>query len=157
MPGKLLAEIKQTRPFASAELEAYLNLARTADQLAREVAAVLKPHDLTATHYNVLRILRGAGEGGLPCGEIAARLVAHDPDVTRLVDRLERRDLVTRVRDAKDRRVVTIRLTAAGAALAEDAAIDEALLALHRRQFATLTSGEVATLIDLLERSRERP
>jgi DNA-binding MarR family transcriptional regulator len=156
MPGRLLSDIKQTKPFASGELEAYLNLVRSADALGREVAALLKGHGLTPTQFNVLRILRGAGVAGLACGEIAARLVTHDPDITRLIDTLERRALVARARDAADRRVVTVRLTPGGLALAGDPAIDRALEDLHRRQFSALGPEELPRLIDLLERCRDR-
>jgi DNA-binding MarR family transcriptional regulator len=156
MPGRLLSEIKQTRPFALPELEAYLNLVRSADALARESAAVLKPHGLSGAQYNILRILRGAGAAGLPCGEIGARLITHDPDVTRLIDKLERRGLVARARDAADRRVVTVRITAAGQAIAGDPELERALNDLHRRQFAALAPDEVPRLIDLLERCRQR-
>jgi DNA-binding MarR family transcriptional regulator len=156
MSGRLLHEIKQTKPFASAEVEGHLNLLRTADAHAREVSAVFKPYQLTPAQYNVLRILRGAGESGLPCGEIAQRMITFDPDVTRLIDKLERRGLVSRTRDARDRRVVTVRATAAGAQLAGDAAIESALGELHRRQFAGLGADELVLLIDLLERARAR-
>jgi len=104
----------------------------------------------------VLRILRGAGEAGLPCGEIGARLVTHDPDITRLIDKLERRGLVARARDAADRRMVMVRLTAAGAALAGDNELSHALNDLHRAQFARLEPAHLTQLIDLLERCRER-
>ncbi|MBA3685686.1 MAG: MarR family transcriptional regulator [Planctomycetes bacterium] len=156
MPGRLRDDIKQTKPFASIEVEAHLNLLRSADTHAREVSALFKTYELTPTQYNVLRILRGAGEPGLPCSEIAARLITHDPDVTRLIDKLERRNLVARTRDARDRRVVTVRATAAGVALAGDPALDAALVDLHRRQFAALSADELVTFIALLERARAR-
>ena len=156
MTGRLLSEIKQTKPFALPELEAFLNLVRSADALVREVAAVLKPSGLSGVQYNVLRILRGAGAGGLPCGEIAARLVTHDPDITRLIDRLEARGLVVRARDAADRRVVVVRITATGEALAGDNELSRALNDLHRAQFARLEPAHLTQLIDLLELSRER-
>ena len=156
MPDHLLAELKQTRPFALPELEVYLNLVRSADALAREVAGVLKPHGLTAAQYNVLRILRGAGHGGLCRHEISDRLVTQGPDVTRLIDKLERRGLVERARVARDRRVVTVRATAAGTQLAADAGIEQQLNDLHRRQFAALDRDELPRLVDLLERARAR-
>ena len=156
MTGRLLSEIKQTKPFALPELEAFLNLMRSADTLAREITGVLKPSGLTGAQYNVLRILRGAGEAGLPCGEIGARLVTHDPDITRLIDKLERRGLVARARDVADRRVVMVRITAAGEALAGDTELSRALNDLHRAQFARFEPAHLTQLIDLLERCRER-
>jgi DNA-binding MarR family transcriptional regulator len=111
MVGRLKDEIKQNKPFASLEEEVFLNLMRTSDALVRQITATLKPFGLSPTQYNVLRILRGAGEGGLTCGSIAERMVTHDPDITRLLDRLEKRGLINRVRDSKDRRVITARIT----------------------------------------------
>ena len=98
MSGKLAAELKQGKPFASLEHEALLNLAKTASVLGQAEAAMLKPFDLSPAQYNVLRILKGAGEGGRNCQEIGERLVAKDPDITRLIDRLMDRGLVTRAR-----------------------------------------------------------
>ena len=115
----LQRDLKQRRPFASREEEAYLNLVRTADLLSREVAAVLKRHQLSEAQYNVLRILRGAGADGLACSEIGNRLVTRDPDVTRLLDRLEARALIARSREDIDRRVVTTRITPPGLTLLE--------------------------------------
>src|SRR5207245_5605327 len=101
--------------FNSVEQEAMLNVIRTADVLGSEVAAIFKPWNLSATQYNVLRILRGAGrEQGLACGEIASRMITRDPDITRLLDRLEKRGLISRCRAQKDRRVVWARITEAG-------------------------------------------
>src|SRR5580765_7777125 len=94
-------EIKKVRPFESVEQEALLNLVRTADVLAGQIAELFKPSGLSATRYNVLRILRGAGPDGLPCGEVAARMITRDPDVTRVLDRMEKRKLIARRRDDK--------------------------------------------------------
>src|SRR5215467_1959891 len=87
------------------EEEAFLDLLRTTDLLSRGPAQVIKAEDLSATQYNVLRILRGAPEG-LACGEIGNRMITRDPDITRLLDRLEKRGLISRARDTKDRRMV---------------------------------------------------
>src|SRR5581483_7743845 len=128
MSGRLKTEIKQTKPFESLETEALLNVARTADFLMRPGAELLKEHDLSPTQYNALRILRGAGKAGLACSEVGERMINKDPDITRLLDRLEERGLVTRARDAHDRRVVTAKITAK--ALQMLAALDEPVLAL---------------------------
>lgn len=82
----------------------------------RGVDETLRPSGLTHPQYNVLRILAGAGAGGLPCGEIAARMISRDPDITRLLDRLEKSGLVRRGRAVDDRRVVRAFITTAGAA-----------------------------------------
>jgi DNA-binding MarR family transcriptional regulator len=120
MSRTLQQEIKQSRPFRSPEEEAYLSLIRTADLLARDIGDQLKDYGISETQYNVLRILRGAGPDGHPCSEIGARLITRDPDVTRLLDRMEKRGLATRSRDAADRRVVTIRITPEGLALLDE-------------------------------------
>jgi DNA-binding MarR family transcriptional regulator len=150
--GRLQDDLRQRRPFGSAAEEAYLNLIRTADQLARRVALVLKPHQLSEAQYNVLRILRGAGAEGHTCSEVATRLVTHDPDVTRLLDRLEARGLLVRSREHSDRRVVTTRITRQGLALLDTldgpvrTAVDEAL--------AHLPAARLTALSALLEAAR---
>ena len=151
MPN-LASEIQQTVPFAGPEVEAYLNLQRTADLLRRQANDLLKPHGLSTTGYNVLRILRGAGASGLPCNDVASRLVSHDPDVTRLADRLAEAGLVTRDRKSGDRRVVVLRITAAGLDLL--ARLDAETVALHRRQLSHLGETGLDSLIRLLEQAR---
>src|SRR5260370_11325986 len=104
---------KKAAAAPSPEEAAFLELARTTDILSRGLLKVIKTEDLSPTQYNVLRILRGSPEG-LPCGEIAARMITRDPDVTRLLDRLEKRGLVSRCRETKDRRMVRARITPDG-------------------------------------------
>ncbi len=106
MPRGLQVELKQKVPFTSREQEAYLALLRTADALQSSMEARLKEFGLTGTQYNALRILRGAGVEGLPCSEVGERMITHDPDITRLLDRLQKRGLVERSRGKHDRRVV---------------------------------------------------
>lgn len=95
----------------------FLALQRAAEVLMRRLAEELKPSELTPTQYNVLRILRGAGAEGIPCREVSARMVTHDPDITRLLDRLEARGLVSRTRSDADRRVIYARIEPDGLAL----------------------------------------
>lgn len=130
----------------------FVSLLRAADLLSQNVAELLKPHGLSPAQYNVLRILRGAGEAGLPCGEIGARLIARDPDVTRLVDRMERRGLVSRARSRDDRRVVRVGATAAGLELL--ATLDGPILELHRRDLGEMGRERLRALLDLLEQAR---
>jgi MarR family transcriptional regulator, organic hydroperoxide resistance regulator len=154
MAGRLQREIKQNKPFSSLEEEVLLNLARTADGLMRQVAAGLKAYGISPTQYNVLRILRGAGESGLACGDIADRMITRDPDITRLLDRLEKRDFIQRCRETKDRRVIMARITSRGLQLLEklDAPNSELLhLALGHMSQSKLTS-----LSSLLEEVRCR-
>ncbi len=155
MTGRLVRDIKQNKPFHSVSLEVFINLARTADELTRTTAALLRPHDLTIAQYNVLRILIGAGEKGLPCSEIGHRLITHDPDVTRLIDRLEKRSLVVRARDCADRRVVTVRITPTGTTLAEACDLDRRTTAALAARFARFSQDDCQTLITLLEDLRD--
>ena len=153
MAHDMLSELRQTRPFAIPEEELYLSLIRTADILGRGCHALLKDAGLSPPQYNVLRILRGAGEPGLPCGEIAARMVTRDPDVTRLLDRLEQRGLITRGRGTEDRRVVSACITAAALDVLDG--IDPHMHALHKRQLGVLSAEEQATLLTQLMQVRE--
>src|SRR5437588_5336908 len=114
---------------------AFLDLQRTCDLLTRGPARILKNEDLSPTQYNVLRILRGAPDG-LPCGEIANRMITRDPDITRLLDRLEKRGLISRCRESKDRRMVTARITTEGSKLLTR--LDEPDREAHRKQFGHL-------------------
>ena len=153
MTGHLQAELKQSRPFPSLEAEAAVSLVRTADAVLRGLAAALKPHGLSPEQYNVLRILRGAGHEGLPCGEIASRMITRDPDMTRLLDRLESRGLIARARDTKDRRVVNTRIATAGLRLL--ARLDAPLEAVNKRLVGHMGSARLRRLVALLEAVRE--
>ena len=151
--AKLQDEIRQKAPFTSVEQEAYLNLLRTAEALSQQVEKLLRASGLSGTQYNVLRILRGAGPGGLTCGETGERMVTHDPDITRLLDRLEKRKLITRARDARDRRVVTARITRQGLRLLEE--LNEPLAGLQRKLFGRMSKQDLKKLSLLLESARE--
>src|SRR5437879_8611496 len=107
------------RAIGSPEETAFLELLRTTDVLGRGLVHILKAEDLSATQYNVLRILRGSPQG-LACGEIASRMITRDPDITRLLDRLEKRGLISRRRETKDRRTVLARITPAGLKRSEE-------------------------------------
>lgn len=154
MAGKLATEIKQTKPFGSLEEEAILNLHRTASILIQAEQEALKPHGLSMTQYNALRILRGAGPKGLACQEIAERMINRDPDVTRLIDRLEGRKLVERARSQEDRRVVVTRISDSGLKLL--ASLDGALRDLPKKVLGHLGEKRLRSLIELLEQSRSR-
>ena len=139
------------RPRSCPEEAAYLDLLRTCDLLSRLPAQVLKEAELSSTQYNVLRILRGAPEG-LGCGEIGRRMITRDPDITRLLDRLEKRGLIERHRPSGDRRRVLTRITAAGLALL--AGLDEPIREVHRRQLGHLGRERLARLGKLLAEAR---
>ena len=118
------------------------------------MAEILKPWGLTPTQYNALRILRGAGERGHTCTAVSDRMLTRDPDVTRLIDRLEARHLVARTRDPDDRRAVMIRLTDAGRKLVDQ--LDAPIDAMHRTQLSHLGAQRLQQFIALLEAARER-
>jgi len=148
------SEIKQRRPFPSAHQEAVVALIRTADVLRRAVGDVVEPHGITAQQYNVLRILRGAGADGLPTLEIAERMIEQTPGITRLLDRLEQKELVTRQRSSSDRRCVYCRITEAGLELL--CRLDAPLQATAAQCFDSFTKSGLAQLVESLDRTRER-
>jgi DNA-binding MarR family transcriptional regulator len=137
----------------SREEAVFLELLRTSDMLSRRLAAILKAEELSATQYNVLRILRGAVEG-LPCGEIGNRMITRDPDITRLLDRLEKRRLISRSRDPLDRRTVMARITPQG--LGVLARLDQPVHDTHRRQLGHLGRTRLQNLAQLLQACRSR-
>ena len=149
MPRGLQAELKQKIPFASREAEAYLSLLRTSDALQTQVEAQLKRFGLTGTQYNALRILRGAGPEGLPCREIGERMITRDPDITRLLDRLEDRGFVQRARAKHDRRVIYGKITAVGLKLLRE--MDAPLEKFGREMLRHVGQEKLKQLIDLLE------
>jgi DNA-binding MarR family transcriptional regulator len=140
----------QRRRTGCLEEAAFLDLLRATDMLSRGLITVLKAEDLSMTQYNVLRILRGAIEG-LPCGEIANRMITRDPDITRLLDRLEKRGLIARSRETRDRRMVTARITPPGLKLL--ARLDEPVQEAHRRQLGHLGRERLRALTELLHAS----
>jgi DNA-binding MarR family transcriptional regulator len=152
MDSLLQREIGQKRPFANRGELVFLNLVRTTEALGRAERDLLKAHGLSFAQYNVLRILRGAGDVGASCGEISERMVKRDPDVTRVLDRLVRRGLVTRDRREDDRRVVVGRITPEGLALLAE--LDEPLAEVHRAQTAHMEPADLDRLVSLLERLR---
>lgn len=142
-------------PVGGPEEDVYLSLLRAAEHLSRGVAETLAAAELTPTQYNALRILRGAGETGASCSEISERMVTKDSDVTRLLDRLEARGLISREREAKDRRRVVARITGDG--LRVLAGLDESVAETHRRQLGHLGERRLAALGKLLEAARNGP
>jgi DNA-binding MarR family transcriptional regulator len=142
--------ITKRRP-GSLEEAAFVDLLRTCDLLSRGLAQILKAKDISPTQYNVLRILRGSPDG-LPCGEIASRMITRDPDVTRLLDRLEKRGLISRSRDTKDRRTVVGEITAEGLKLL--ARLDEPIQEAHRKQLGHMGRNRLWALTELLAAAR---
>jgi DNA-binding MarR family transcriptional regulator len=150
-PSRLQSELKKRGPFASVEQEAVLNLLRTNDQFQNRFGKLFRSFGVTASQYNVLRILRGEGKP-MPCLEIADRMVQVVPAITGLIDRLESASLVVRHRCEQDRRVVYIALTDKARALLEK--MDDPVLDLHKQLVGHLSAKELKELVRLLEKSR---
>ena len=138
---------KEVRRTGNLEEAAFLDLLRTVEVLSHPLAQLLRKYELSLTQYNVLRILRGS-QDGLTCGEIAGRMIARDPDITRLLDRLEKRNLVERARDTRDRRVVLTRITREGLALIAD--LDGPVRLAHARSLGHIGTERLAQLAGLL-------
>jgi DNA-binding MarR family transcriptional regulator len=142
------------RPPVLLEARVFIALQKIADALAQEAEQLLKAHGLTGAQYNVLRILRGAEPEGLACSSISDRMISHDPDMTRLLDRMEKRDLITRQRQKDDRRVVKTRITPEGLEVLKG--LDEPVREVHKRQFRHIPSSRLKTLAELLDQVLRR-
>jgi DNA-binding MarR family transcriptional regulator len=152
-PSALERELKQKRPFPSAEGEAGVAIIRTADVLKRDAERVLAKTGITLQQFNVLRILRGSHPETLPTLEIADRMIERAPGITRLLDRLEKAGLVTRHRCKEDRRQVLVGITVDGLAIL--ATVDSPLTKAGEGRTHRLSKSELQTLIELLARIRE--
>lgn len=148
----LQKELHKKKPFECPEQEVTLNLLRATDFVSREFQSLFERHGISAQQYNVLRILRGHRETGLPCQKIVAQMITQMPDITRLVDRLETSGFVRRERTEQDRRLVIVHITAVGMDLL--AQLDQPLLDLHRGQMQHMARAELAELNRLLEKLR---
>jgi DNA-binding MarR family transcriptional regulator len=143
---------KPQETFRSREQEATLGLLRTADAVKRSLAQVIEPHGITPQQYNVLRILRGAGPDGIPTLTIGERMIEQTPGVTRLVDRLERKGLVSRAPCPKDRRRVFCKITPKGLDLLKE--LDDPVNRWDIQAVAVLQPSDLDSLINLLDRVR---
>jgi len=152
MERRLRTEIQQSKPFPSLEEEVHVEILLTAQVANRVMATALKPTGLSPSQFNILRILRGARPEAIPAGRIAERMVTHDPDLTRLLDRLEANGLVEKARDAKDRRVVNVRITKAGVERIDGAS--KAVTQAVKAALAPVGPRRLEKLADLLELAR---
>ena len=152
MSPALQEELKQTKPFRTLRQEAQLNIVRTANQLSDAFEQMLKPHGITGTQYNVLRILRGAEPAGLCRNEVSQRLLNRMPDATRLLDRMEEAGLVTRERSLEDRRLVTTRITKKGRQIVDS--LDDAADEQHEKALGHMSEQQLRTLVKLLTLAR---
>ena len=139
---------------APTEAGLFVALMQIADTLGAQAERVIKTAGLTAAQYNVLRILRGAGHAGLACREIGERMISRDPDITRLLDRMEKRNLITRERQSDDRRVVKAYVTPKGLELLKT--LDRPVSALHKRQFQGIAPAKLKVLAAMLEEIRSQ-
>lgn len=153
MSPTLKEDLRQTKAFTSLQHEAFLNVLRTSSKLMDALEDLLGPYGISATQYNVLRILRGSGADGLCRNELRDRMLTRMPDMTRLLDRMEEAGWVTRAREREDRRMVLTRITPAGQELLKE--LDAPINALHRTQLDRLTDEQLRSLIDLLTLARE--
>jgi DNA-binding MarR family transcriptional regulator len=152
MARTLQEEISKKQPFDSPEVEAFLNIQRSASVLKSPFDRLFKQHGISTAGYNVLRILKGAGENGATCSDVGRMLVTAVPDVTRLIDRLTEDKLVDRKRETQDRRVVMVKITPRGLALIEK--VDPPLRQLHIDQLSHMAPADLQTLSRLLELAR---
>jgi DNA-binding MarR family transcriptional regulator len=150
--GIVTSRSKPSRAPASLEGRVFVALLQTADALSQDAEKLVKAAGLTGAQYNVLRILRGAEPAGLPCSGIGDRMISHDPDMTRLLDRMEKRGLITRERQTDDRRVVKTRITPQGLSLLKT--LDQPVHDLHKRQFRHMPASRLKNLGVLLEEVR---
>ena len=139
------------QPSGSLEEQVFVELVRTADRLQGRAAEMMQSHGLSPTQYNALRILRGAGPDGLACSEVGNRMINRDPDITRLLDRLQRRGLIQRAREENDRRVIKARITLAGLKLLKG--MNRDVMEFHRKMLAHLGENQLQSLMLLLKKA----
>ena len=152
MSSSLRDDLRQKKPFTSLHQEAHLNVVRTSSTLVDAMEELLKPHGISGTQYNVLRILRGAEPDGLCRNELRDRMLTRMPDMTRLLDRMEEAGLVTRTRESSDRRLVLTRITKLGRRLVDE--LDAPVSELHKNLLGHLSTTQLRTLVELLTLTR---
>lgn len=150
--GKIYDELKQTKKFADPRQEAAISILRTADVLRGRIEAALLPHGVSPEQYNVLRILRGAPDHSLPTLEIASRMITRAPNITRLIDKLVQKKLVSRCDHDRDRRVVVVKIAPKGLELVNG--ISKDVDDLDAKGLASLTKAQVESLIEILDAVR---
>jgi DNA-binding MarR family transcriptional regulator len=140
--------VKASKQPTPIEDQIFVVVMKAADFLGQQAEQLLKSHGLTGAQYNVLRILRGAGPDGLPCWSVGERMISHDPDMTRLLDRMEKRGMITRERQKDDRRVVKTRITAQGLDMLKK--LDQPVREMHKQQFQHMSAAKLKQLAELL-------
>ncbi|WP_158821169.1 MarR family winged helix-turn-helix transcriptional regulator [Granulicella sp. S156] len=150
----LAVALKQNRPFVSLQQEAFLSILRTASELSHTSDKFLREFGISQPQYNVLRILRGAGAEGLCRNEISARMVTATPDMSRLLDRMERSGWITRERDENDRRQVSTFITDSGRKLLT--LMESPITQQTHRLLEGVKSSDLKMLLDVLAQIRNR-
>jgi DNA-binding MarR family transcriptional regulator len=145
-------EIRQSKPFRSVAQEATIALLRTASVVSRAVARVVEPSGLSLAQYNALRIIRGAGTGGIPTLSIRERMIDEGTTITRLLDKLDDAGLIRRERSYPDRRQVLCFVTDAGRKLLDS--LDPQVDAMDEEVVASLDESQLATFVELLDTVR---
>jgi DNA-binding MarR family transcriptional regulator len=135
-------------PTTHLEAQLFVAILKAADSLAQQGEQLFKSAGLTSAQYNVLRILRGAEPEGLLCRGISERMISRDPDITRLLDRMENHKLITRERQTQDRRVIKTRITPEGLRLLKK--LDRPVNDLHKKQFGHMSATRLRQLAELL-------
>jgi DNA-binding MarR family transcriptional regulator len=148
------ARSDSTASAARLEGRLFVAILKAADSLSQEAEQLIKSAGLTGTQYNVLRILRGAEPEGLLCRGIGERMISRDPDMTRLLDRMEKHKLITRERQKEDRRVIKTRITAEGLRILKK--LDRPVHQLHKKQFRHMSAARLKQLVELLVEVQER-
>jgi len=144
--------IDQSKPFRSLQSEAIVSLLFTVDRVREVALGPLREHALSAEQYNVLRILRGRGPGGLSTYAVAKRMVSRAPNITRLVDKLVAKSLLRRAPSLDDRRVTNLEIAGEGLRLLSR--LDGPIERSTRRAMEGLSEEEIRTFLDLLARIR---
>src|ERR1700691_3367118 len=152
--SSLAATLRQKRPFVSLEQEVYLGILRTASELSYTVDQFFRPFGITSSQYNVLRILRGAGSDGLCRNEISERMVTATPDMSRLLDRMEKAGWVTRKRAEGDRRQVSTNITKSGLELL--ARLETPTYDFVTRFFAGAAASDLKTVLKVNDQIRKK-
>jgi DNA-binding MarR family transcriptional regulator len=152
MSSRLQDELQQSKAFGSLRQEAILQMARSSAVLNHFWEQSLRAFGITGTQYNVLRILRGAGQIGLSRHAVGCRMLTQVPDVSRLLDRMTVAGLVTRARGTDDRRKVNATITPKGLAILAE--LDEPSLRMPEEQLRHMTDAHIQRLIELLEEAR---
>jgi len=152
MKTKLQKELKQNTPFTSKGHEVVVGLLRTADHLRRQISEITKPYGITPQHYNVLRILRGAGEDGLPILEISNRMIENSPGITRFITFLESKKLITRKKSSEDKRRQICKISGQGLKVLKE--LDHSMENFNKEVTSSLSEEQLGKLIDYLDEIR---